>query len=505
MRILYLDLDALTPSHLLCYGYHRQTSPTIDAIAAEGVRMTQVYTSDAPCLPSRTAFYQGRFGIRNGVVGHGGSAAELKRQGPSRDFQSAVELDSLPARLQALGLHTAMVSTFGGRHAAHHYYAGFHEIHNTGQGGVESAEITQPVVEKWLRDHAADDNWYLHLNYWDIHTPYRTPLAFGEPFAGEPLPAWLTDEVLARHIAKTGPHSASEPGMYTDADDPAYPRMPARIGDRATLRQWIDGYDTAIRFTDMQVAKVIALLKSAGVYDDTAIVISADHGENQGELGLYGEHATADRATCNIPMIVKWPGGPGGVVDSELRYHLDWAPTLLDLLGVDATPPTWDGQSYAALLKGRDSPGRSELIIGQGAHVCQRAVRFGPWLYVRTYHDGFHLFPEHQLYNLDEDFYEQNDLADDRPDVVREAVWRLTAWHDRQMTGMAESGEIPCDPMWTVLADGGPFHASLRTAEDRARLESYLVRLEKTGRSRGAAALRSRYARRLNTPALATI
>ena len=90
-------------------------------------------------------------------------------------------------------------------------------------------------------------------------------MSFGEPFADEPLPAWLREEVLSKHISKTGPHSAIEPGMYTDADDPEYPRMPARIKDRASLRQWIDGYDTAIRFTDLQIAASICRLKAAGV------------------------------------------------------------------------------------------------------------------------------------------------------------------------------------------------------------------------------------------------
>lgn len=495
MRILYLDLDALTPSHLSCYGYHRRTSPTIDAIAGEGVRFTNVYTSDAPCLPSRTAFYQGRFGIQTGVVGHGGAASEMRREGKKRGFRSAAELGSLPLRLQARGFKTSMISTFGARHAAHHYYAGFNEIHNTGQGGMESAVITQPVVEKWLADNAAKDDWYLHVNYWDIHTPYRTPLDFGEPFAAEPLPAWLTDDVLARHINKTGPHSASEPGMYTDADDPLFPRMPARIRDQRTLRQWIDGYDTAIRFTDTQIARVVDLLKAAGVYDDTAIIISADHGENQGELGLYGEHGTADRATCNIPMIVKWPGGRANVTNADLHYHLDWAPTVMELLGAaEHTPAAWDGRSYAGVFAGTHFDRRDELILGQAAHVCQRSVRFGPWLYVRTYHDGFHLFPEHQLFNLEDDFYEQHDLAADRPDVLREAVWRLMAWHDAQLRKLAENGDEAKDPMWSVIAEGGPFHAHLGTRAGRTNFMTYLDRLTTSGRADGAAALRQKYA-----------
>ena len=55
MRILYIDIDSLRPDHLSCYGYHRRTSPNIDQIAAEGVRFTNFYCSDSPCLPSRTA------------------------------------------------------------------------------------------------------------------------------------------------------------------------------------------------------------------------------------------------------------------------------------------------------------------------------------------------------------------------------------------------------------------------------------------------------------------
>lgn len=61
-----MDIDTLRPDHLGCYGYHRRTSPNIDALAAEGVRFENVYASDVPCLPSRTALSTGRFGIHTG-------------------------------------------------------------------------------------------------------------------------------------------------------------------------------------------------------------------------------------------------------------------------------------------------------------------------------------------------------------------------------------------------------------------------------------------------------
>ena len=67
MRFVYIDIDTLRFDHLGCYGYHRMTSPSIDALAAESVRFENVYASDVPCLPSRTALITGMFGIRNGV------------------------------------------------------------------------------------------------------------------------------------------------------------------------------------------------------------------------------------------------------------------------------------------------------------------------------------------------------------------------------------------------------------------------------------------------------
>ena len=78
MRIIYIDIDTLRADHLGCGGYHRNTSPNIDTVASEGINFRNVYASDVPCLPSRTALITGMFGIRNGVINHGGRAADLQ-------------------------------------------------------------------------------------------------------------------------------------------------------------------------------------------------------------------------------------------------------------------------------------------------------------------------------------------------------------------------------------------------------------------------------------------
>ncbi|MFW6132726.1 MAG: sulfatase [Planctomycetota bacterium] len=483
MRILLLDLDTLRADHLGCYGYARNTSPNIDRIASEGVRFDQYYCSDAPCLPSRTALMTGRFGIHTGVVGHGGTAADLRLQGAGRDFQGRLGQESLWAVMRRRGLHTCSISPFAERHGSWSFYAGFSEMHNTGKRGLESAEDVTPLALDWIERNAAKDDWLLHVNYWDPHTPYRAPEEFGNPFADGPLPEWFSEEVLERHRQLVGPHCAREISMYDNRTNPQHPRQPGEVRDMADLRRLIDGYDCGVAYMDRHIGRLLDALAQQGVMDDLAIIVTSDHGENLGELGIYSEHATADAITCRIPMIVRWCGAQAGHVDTGLHYQLDLGPTLCDLWGIDA-PASWDGQSYAqALLTGADA-GRDHLVLSQGCHVCQRGVRFGPWMYMRTYHDGYHLFQREMLFNVDDDPHEQVDLAERRQDVCREAVAKLTDWHDDMMGSQLDG--YTTDPLQTVMAEGGPEHA-------RGRLAAYCEYLKQTGRQYAIEELKRRH------------
>lgn len=482
-RVLLLDLDSTRPDHLGCYGYHRNTSPNIDSIAKEGVRFTNYYTSDAPCFPSRTALMTGRFGIHNGVVGHGGTAADVRHEGIDRAFRDRIGKDCLPAIFRHAGMKTALISPFAERHSSWTFYAGFNEMHNTGKGGMESAEEVTPVALDWIRRNAQEDNWFLYVNYWDPHTPYRTPEKFTNPFEDDTLPDWITDEVLEAHKNKIGPHSASEINMYDNRTLPQYPRHPGEITDRDGLRRMIDGYDMGIRYMDEHIGLLFQELSAQGVMDDLIVIITADHGENMGELGIYGEHGTADQGTCRIPMIIRWPGLQSDHVDDGLHYHLDLVPTLAELLGAPSSS-SWDGQSYAAALRTGESCGRDYLVVSQCAHVCQRSVRFGDWLYVRTYHDGYHLFDKEMLFQLREDPYEQHNAAGERRDICKDAVYYLNEWHDQMMQSMPHD----VDPLWTVIKEGGPYHA-------KGFLKNYVNRLEETGRAYGIEELKLRHPR----------
>jgi choline-sulfatase len=484
MRILYIDIDTLRPDHLGCYGYHRNTSPNIDAVAERGTRFTNVYASDVPCLPSRTALVTGTFGIRNGVNNHGGAAADLVSRGADRGFFNQWVVRSLPSVLGLAGLRTASISSFPLRHGAMWWSAGFSEAMNLMRGiGGERADEVLPGALDWLDRVGATDDWFLHVHFWDPHTPYNAPESFGNPFAADPIPAWHTEEVRARNWSLAGPHSAQEPwGFRPDEWGELTARMPWNLADDADVTQMFDGYDVGIRYADDAVGRLANKLADLGVLDDTIIWISSDHGEAFGELGVYADHQAADEATAHIPAIVSGPGIAVGE-QTGLHYHLDVAATVVELAGAEL-PRSWDGLSLQPeVTTGIDAAGREFLVLTQGAWSCQRGVRFGDHLYLRTEHDGFHPhWGDEMLFDVVADPHEQVDLVADQATIVADARVQLGDWLDEQLG----RSYAPQDPLATIAAEGGPFHV-------RGHLEPYLDRLRATGREEWIAPILDRH------------
>ncbi len=491
MRILMIDIDTLRPDHLGCYGYHRNTSPNIDRIAEQSIRFENCYVSDAPCLPSRSGLWSGRTGFHTGVINHGGTQADPFIEGPTRGFRDQYDATAWIPNLARAGLYPVTISPFGERHSAWWWYAGWKEIYNPGLGGLEIADEVTPIALDWIQRNAQKDNWFLHVNYWDPHTPYRTPLEYGEPFADDPLPEWLTEEVRAELWEGYGPHSTQEPhgyGLNNEAWETAQrcPRVPEHLDTMEGVRKWINGYDTGIRYADDHVGRLLDALEAEGVLEDLIIIVTSDHGENQGELNVWGDHQTADDITCRVPLLIRWPGvTDSGRVDSALHYHFDWAATLLEMVG-SKVPENWDGIPFTQAFKNDGEQGREFLVLSNGAWSCQRGIRFRAegedWLCLRTYHDGYKMLEPLMLFNLTQDPHERVDLAADRPDLVNLAMRYLADWELEQM----RTSRTNVDPMMTVLREGGAHHT-------QGMLPAYLERLHSTGRAHHAHTLAARH------------
>lgn len=453
-------------------------------MAKEGLRFDNVFVSDAPCLPSRTALTQGRFGIHNGVVGHGGTAADLRSLGAERSFDVRPGFETFFQCLQKAGHFTASISPFPQRHGGWWFLAGLGEWHNTGKNGDETADEVNAKALPWLEANAEREDWFLHVNYWDPHTAYSTPEGYGNPFAEEPPPAWYSEEIRQRHWDDFGTFSAQDGASFFFPGSLRLqrPRIPTSIASLDDYKAWLGGYDTGVRYADDHIAQLLAVLAEKGVLDDTLIVVTADHGENQGELNVYGDHQTADLITCRVPFIIRAPKLlEGSRVDQALHYQFDLAATLLELLDIEV-PWGWDARSFAPALREGQGAGRDYLVLSQMAWSCQRSVRWDDWLLIKTYHAGLKDFPELMLFEVVNDPHEQVNLAHERPEVVNAGLARLESWHS---TMLASSHTVPLDPMQTVLREGGPFHT-------RGVLESYAKRLRETGRAEHAERLEAR-------------
>ena len=159
-----------------------------------------------------------------------------------------------------------------------------------------------------------------------------------------------------------------------------YPRQPQETPDMLAARKMFDGYDCGVLVADDYVGRILNLLVELDVDDETVVMLSSDHGENLGEMNVYGDHQTADQITTRIPMILHWPGLLERGRYSAMHYHIDIFATVLELLG-RKVPDTWDGESFARALKDGSDQGRDFLVVSQAAWACQRGVRFGDYLY----------------------------------------------------------------------------------------------------------------------------
>jgi len=455
MRVFYFDIDSLRADHLGCYGYQRPTSPTIDRVAAEGMRFTRYYTSDSPCQPSRTALTTGRFGIHNGIVTHGQAHNHVNIH-QTMYFGPAADNQLLQIQLRQAGMQTYGFSTFPVRHCATWFGLGWSGFFTPSlKTGAESAAEVNAAVLPWLRSSTAPEDFFCYINYWDPHRPYREAMPDWErQWAGAPISqAWPDDATIAGQSLYSGPFTPMRLHGPAGGGSPS-PQMPDAIRDRADFERLVDGYDAMIRYADHHVGQVLEELERQKLLEDTAIIVSADHGEAFGEHGIYADHACADECVHRVPLIVRWPGmtAAGSVCDSML-YNVDLSATLCELAGAKI-PGWWNGWSFAGHLRngGRGEWDRDHLVWGHGLYTLQRAVRTRRHLLVRTYHPHeYSQFPPTALYDLDRDPYQIRNIAEGEPAKAAELAELLERWLATQLSKPGAIG----DPLKAVLAARG--------------------------------------------------
>ncbi len=460
MRILYFDLDCVRPDHLGCYGYDRPTSPNIDRVAAEGMRFNNYYCASSPCLPSRSAMYSGRYGIRNGTLSNHGAGAQFHIEknmymGPKADNELFTR------QLRRHDFDTYCFSTFADRHNVWWWTTGWTEFHTPNlKGGHDSAAEVNEKVIPWLEKNPEKNDYFMHIHYWDAHRVYSKDPKWADPLKDSPVTQeWPDEQTIAEHQKLKGAFTAAQQPFWdpkkgeSTLNKSPVPLMADKVSNRADFEKMVIGYDAMIRYVDHHIGEVIQTLEEQGLMDDTAIIISADHGDSFGEHGIYTDHVNADECIHHIPLVVRWPGKvEPGTCDDNFMSNIDFAPTICDMLDVPA-PAQWDGQSYRANLECKELPANRDFIVWDTAlYAAQRAVRTKNHLYIKTYDPEAyaHLKPE-ELYDIENDPYQTHDLAAEQPELLAECRQIMENWIDEQKA----KPNFVRDPIEVVLEERG--------------------------------------------------
>lgn len=461
MRIIYVDIDSLRPDHMGCYGYNRNTTPNIDKIAELGARFNACYVASSPCVPSRASFMSGRFATNHGALTHWGPGGEF--QYPDGDGHPE-DVPFLTRYLRKADYKTVTFSSFGDRHKAWWYFAGWNEVHTHSlkEGNEDAHEVTDAVIP-WLKQYGKEDNYFLHIQFWDPHSLYTSPDEYAAQWEEQPAKAFPSEEDILEHQKDNFPRSARF--LHTAKEIPG--KMPRTIKNREDFIKLLNGYDAGVSYMDAHIGKLMETLRELGIEDEVCWVISADHGESMGEQGIYMEHASATEAVHHIPLIMKIPGmtKPGTVV-TEFVYNADVVATIPTLVGLPV-PGGWDGESFLSVLKGEPWEGREYLVMDHGLYTCQRAVRDRKWSFIRTYHEGLYRFDDVTLYDMENDPHQRVNVADAYPDVVKEMDHRIAVWTQENIG--ANGRKI--DPLQRVIETGPYKYVTLEQWIDRLRSE----------------------------------
>jgi choline-sulfatase len=297
--VYLITIDTLRADHVGCYGYKQVETPALDALAADGIRFTQAFTHSPITNTSHITILTGLLPSVHGVTDFGiplspqhVTAAELlKKQGyQTAAFIGAVILDS---NTLAPGLDRGF-----------DFYDNFPKTDSKDAEGKNKPrwgrverrglEVVQDA-EAWFDQHRTGPHFvWVHL--YDPHDPYEPPPPFSEKYKD--------------HL-----------------------------------------YDGEVAYADSAVAHWIAFLKKAGVYDNSIIVITGDHGEGLGEHGEQTHGLFLYDSTLHIPLILKIAGTPyhGTVIDAQVRTT-DILPTILSAAGVTA-PAELNGESLVPLIE----------------------------------------------------------------------------------------------------------------------------------------------------------
>ena len=303
-NVILISIDSLRADHTSAYGYRRDTTPTLQSLAAAGVRFENTSSTTSWTLPAHMSMLTGR-----SLLGHGVIADDRALTG---------DVPTLAQSFQAAGYTTKAITSapylehrFGFDHGFDDYDDQTVRFDSTSASyQTVTAPLVQKTAAKWLTTHR-NQQFFLFLHYWDVHYDY----APGPPYDT------MFDPDYRGSI--NGDNFYFNPAVNKSM-------KPEDLAHVVAL------YDGEIRLVDDHLAALLRTLGYLGLSDKTIIVVTADHGDEFFEHGHKGHHRTLYEEVLHVPLVLYVPG----LEPTERRVTMetsivDIMPTLLSIVGIE--------------------------------------------------------------------------------------------------------------------------------------------------------------------------
>jgi membrane-anchored protein YejM (alkaline phosphatase superfamily) len=313
-NVLLVTIDTLRADHLGCYGYRRDTTPNLDALAREGVRFERPISVSSWTLPSHASLLTGLYPAEHGAV------TDVKALPPSAPTLATVLADDGYDTFGAVS-HVYLTHRYG-------FDKGFAHWDESAARGAPQHPVAARVVDRaigWLRGRKDDAPFFMWLHIFDPHWEYTPPAPYASRFDPD------------YHGRMTGTYKSLKPYIKAvigyDEPPPLDPRDLAHV---------VALYDGEIAYVDHELGRLFDALRRTKLLDQTLVVVTSDHGEEFMEHGsLEGHQWTLYEEVTYVPLIMRFPRASlNGHTVERLVSTIGVAGTVLDYLGLNQGWPS---------------------------------------------------------------------------------------------------------------------------------------------------------------------
>ncbi|HDS29476.1 MAG TPA: DUF229 domain-containing protein, partial [Firmicutes bacterium] len=403
-RVIFFGLDTVPCAHVGFMGYKLNTTPNLDRLASKSTVFNNAQSCSPWTVPAFSTVLSGRL---PGVTG-----TDRNNVGIS-DYE-----DMLAEVFRRNGFATSAFANI-----AHLQEAGFLQGYDHQWEGHDfPAGVTLDAVIDWIEKYR-DQDFFTFIHLYDPHYPYAPPEEWIEKFRdpdydGDFYYAWIFDD----HMMAQNHFDKSFWNGFSDADK----------------KQCVALFDAEIAWMDDAIEDFLWWMRAMEIFDDSLIVVFADHGEEFGEHGGWEHGHTQFQELVHVPFFIRMPGQTRGWRVDGVVGTADLYPTMLELFGMESKHEPY-GESLVSILKS-DTPNPEREIISESMLWGDelKSITDNRFKYI------YNIFTfEEQLYDLKKDPSETVNLATRMPDIAesyREKINRyidetLSGWHIRFLSG----------------------------------------------------------------------